>query len=125
MSKKERVIIEEHEIKKFVESIGYDDLKVLRKEAVRKLSNVRRKGRVFFTIYLQKEYVENFERARDWAFEKGMIGRRTRWAFTKFAITNVIDMILKEMEKERINRENEEIACRNASTNPFDLPGVR
>lgn len=112
-------------MKKFVDSIGYEDLKTLRKEAVRKLSNVRRKGRVFFTIYLQKEYVENFERARDWAFEKGMINKRTRWAFAKFSITNVIDMILKEMEKERIIRENEELARRNASMSPFDLPGVR
>lgn len=112
-------------MKKFVDSIGYEDLKTLRKEAVRKLSNVRRKGRVFFTIYLQKEYVENFERARDWAFEKGMIGKRTRWAFAKFSITNVIDMILKEMEKERIIRENEELARRAANTDPFALPGVR
>ena len=125
MSKKERIIIDEQGIKKLVDSIGYDDLKTLRKEAVRKLSNVRRKGRVFFTIYLQKDYVVNFERARDWAFDKGMIAKRTRWAFAKFAVTNVIDMILKEMEKERINKENEEMARRNVSTNSFDLPGVR
>ncbi len=125
MNRQERIIIDEHEIKKFVDSVGYEDLKTLRKEAVRKLSNVRRRDRVFFTIYLQKEYVENFERARDWAFEKGMINKRTRWAFTKFSITNVIDMILKEMEKERINRENEEMARRAANTDPFALPGVR
>jgi len=93
--------MDEHAIKELMDSIDYDDLKVLRKEAVRKLSNVRRRGRVFFTIYLQKEYVENFERARDWAFNHGLIHKRTRWAFTKFAITNVIDMIMKEIDKEQ------------------------
>lgn len=101
MDLKERIIIDEHEIKKLMDSIGYEELKVLRKEAVRKLSNVRRRGRVFFTIYLQKDYVENFERARDWAFSRGLIQKRTRWAFAKFAVTNVIDMIMKEIEKEQ------------------------
>jgi len=81
-------------------------LKALRKEAVRKLSNVRRRDRVFFTIYLQKEYVENFERARDWAFSKGLIKKKTRWAFAKFCVLNIIDQILQEIEKERVGQVN-------------------
>ncbi|MFH1769093.1 MAG: hypothetical protein ABH833_00305 [Parcubacteria group bacterium] len=117
--------MDEEEVKRLLESIDYEDLKVLRKESNRKLSNIRRRDRVFFTIYLQKEYVENFELARDWAFAKGLIKKRTRWAFTKFAITNVIDMVIKEKENEWINTENEELARRNASTNPFDPGRVR
>ncbi len=99
---KGRENIDKDAIKKLIGTIGYDDLKVLRKESTRELSKVRLRDRIKFTIYLQKEYVENFERARDWAFEKGMIKKRTRWAFTKFAVTNVIDMIMKEIDKERI-----------------------
>lgn len=106
-------------IKKLVEGIGYDDLKLLSKEAVRKLSNIRRRDRIYFRIYLQKEHVENFERAKDWAFKKGLIRRPTRWAFTKFAVTNVIDMILREIEKEQVEAENEALAQRMTNTSPF------
>lgn len=112
-------------LKELIESVDYDDLKELKKEATRKLSSVRNRDRLFFRIYLQKEFVENFERARDWAFNKGLIKKRTRWAFAKFAVINVIDQIITEAENERINRENEEINRRSASTNPFDLAGVR
>jgi len=56
---------------------------------------------LFFRIYLQKEYVENFERALDWSFRKGLIRKKTRWGFAKFAVTNVIDMIMKEIAKEQ------------------------
>lgn len=111
--------MDEQQLKSFVDSIGYEDLKVLRQESNRKLSNIRRRDRVFFTIYLQKEYVENFERARDWAFGKGLIKKRTRWAFTKFAITNVIDMVIKEMEKETVEKENAELALRTSNPDPF------
>ncbi len=112
-------------IKELIENVDYDDLKELKNEATRKLSSVRNRDRLFFRIYLQKEFVVNFERARDWAFNKGLIKKRTRWAFAKFAVINVIDQILTEVEKERITRENEEIARRSASMNLFDLPGVR
>lgn len=79
-------------------------MKALQKEAIRKISNVRRRDRVFFTIYLSKEHVESFERAIDWAFKQGLIKRRTRWAFTRFCIVNVISMINREAEKERVNQ---------------------
>jgi len=97
----EREIIDKEAIKKLIEGIGYEDLKILRKESTRELSKVRLRDRIKFTIYLQKEYVENFERARDWTFNHGLIQKRTRWAFTKFAVTNVIDMIMKEIAKEQ------------------------
>ena len=112
-------------LKKLIENVDYDDLKELKKEASRKLSSVRNRDRLFFRIYLQKEFVENFVRALDWAFNRGLIKKRTRWAFAKFAVINVIDQIVTEIEKERIIRENEEMARRTASTNPFDLGGLR
>lgn len=101
MSKQERITIDEHGIKKLLDDIGYEDLKLLRKESERKLSNIRRRDRVFFTIYLTKEHVEGFVKACDWAYEKGLIKKRTRWAFTRFCITNIISMILNEITKEQ------------------------
>lgn len=88
-------------IKKLVGTINYEDLKELRRETSHELTKVRLRDRIHFSIYLQKEYVEDFERARDWAFAKGLITKRTRWAFTKFAVTNVMDMIKKELVKEQ------------------------
>lgn len=94
--------MDEESIKKVVENISYDDLKILRKEATRKLSNVRKRDRLYFRLYLQKEYVEDFERALDYAFEKGLILKRTRWAFTKFCVVNVIKHILEDKKKEEL-----------------------
>lgn len=94
--------MDEQGIKNIVENISYDDLKILRKEATRKLSNVRKRDRLYFRIYLQKEYVEDFERALDWAFEKGLILKRTRWAFTKFCVVNVITHIIEDIKKEQL-----------------------
>lgn len=91
--------MDEQGIQKIVETINYDDLKLFKKEAVRKLSNVRKRDRIYFRIYLQKEFVESFEQAIDWAFNKGLIKRKTRWAFTRFCVVNVISMIMKEIEK--------------------------
>jgi len=122
---KERVTIEKQDIKTLIESISYDDLKLLRNESTRELSKVNLQDRIKFTVYLQKSYVEKFERALGWAFKRGLILRKTRWAFTKFAIMNIIDQIITELDKEQVTKENEELARRNASTNPFDLPGVR
>lgn len=113
--------MDELRIKSLIDSIDYNDLEMVRKESGKKLRAIRRRDRVFFTIYLQKEYVENFEKARDWAFSKGIIARKTRWAFTKFAITNIIDMVMKEIEKEWIDKENAEMVRRASNTNPFNV----
>lgn len=112
-------------LKRLIENVDYDDLKELKKEATRKLSSVRNRDRLFFRIYLQKEFVENFVRALDWAFNRGLIKKRTRWAFAKFAVINVIDQIITEIDKERIARENEELARRAANTNPFEVGSIR
>lgn len=106
MTIKERVTIDKQDIKKLIGSISYDDLKFLRNESTRELSKVNLQDRIKFTVYLQKNYVEKFERALGWAFNRGLIRRKTRWAFTRFAVTNVIDMIVREMEKEGITPEN-------------------
>lgn len=98
--------MDKDDIKKLIDNIGYDDLKLLRKESTRELSKVRLRDRIKFTIYLPKEYSIKYERAVSWAFERGLIKKKTRWAFTRFAVTNVIDMIVREMDKEGITPEN-------------------
>lgn len=117
--------MEKQDIKTLIESISYDDLKLLRNESTRELSKVNLQDRIKFTVYLQKSYVEKFERALGWAFKRGLIQRKTRWAFTKFAIMNIIDQIITELDKEQVTKENSELARRNASTDPFDIAGVR
>ncbi len=102
MIEKERVTIDKQDIKKLIESIGYDDLKVLRAESTRELSRVRLQDRIKFCVYLPKEYVEKFEQARDWAFEKRLIKKKTRWAFTKLCVVNVMTRILEEKAKEQL-----------------------
>lgn len=123
--KKERIIIDEHDIKKLIDSIGYDDLKALKEQAVRKISNVRRRDRLFFTIYLTKEHVESFERAIDWTFEKGLIKRRTRWAFTRFCIVNVISMVVKEIEKEQRGQINNKTSQEITDSSSLDIGNIR
>lgn len=119
MCTRERVTIDKEAIKKLVGSVDYDDLKALREESTRMLRNVRLRDRIKFVIYLQKEYVENFERALDWAFRKGLIKKRTRWAFTRFAVVNMIGQIIEEIGKERVKAEEGELAQRMASSSPF------
>jgi hypothetical protein len=103
-------------LKELVENIDYDDLKDLRKIATHKLSLVRHRDRLYFRIYLPKEFVINFERARDWAFSRGLIKKKTRWAFAKFAVMNVIDQIMKEIDKEQLN------AAQSRSSEPLFVP---
>lgn len=101
VTKKERVSIDKQDIKQLIGSISYDDLMLLRNESTRELSKVNLQDRIKFTVYLQKNYVERFERALGWAFNRGLIQKKTRWAFTKFAIMNIIDQIINEIEKEQ------------------------
>lgn len=113
------------EIKELLENVDYDDLKDLRNEATKKLSDVRNRDRLFFRIYLPKEHVENFERAVDWAVKKGMIKKKTRWAFAKFCVLNVIDQILLEIEKEKVLRQKDDMALRATNPSPFVPAEVR
>jgi len=117
--------MDQNDLKKIIESVDYNDLKLLKKLATKKVSSVRNRDRMFFRVYLQKEYVEKFERTLDWAFSHGVIKRRSRWAFAKFAIVNVMDMIEEEMRKEQIERDDAELALRALNPNPFHVSGVK
>ena len=97
-------------------------MKTLREETVKELKKVRLKGRLKFAIYLPKENRESFEIALRWAHTKGLIAKPTNWAFTKFAVMNVIEMINNEIEKERVQKENEEMAQR-VYNSPTSVPG--
>lgn len=114
--------METDDIKSIVGTMTYNDLKQLKIEATKKLKSVRFRDRIKFTLYLPKEYKERFEVALRWAVDHSVINASSRWAFTKFAVVNMIDMIEKEMEKERIEKENEELARRAANSALF-VPG--
>ena len=116
--------MDQNDLKKFIENVDYDDLKLLKKLATKKVSSVRNRDRMFFRVYLQKEYVEKFERTLDWAFSHGVIKKRSRWGFAKFALVNVMDMIEEEMKKEQVERENAELALRASNPNPFHVKEI-
>jgi len=110
--------MEKDEIKKIISSIDFDELKLLREETVKEIKKVRLKDRIKFALYLPKEDRQNYEIAKRWAYSHGVIKKNSNWAFTKFAIKNVIEMIIKEIEKEQAQKEIEELALRNANRIP-------
>jgi hypothetical protein len=54
-----------------------------------------------------------------------MIKKRTAWAFTKFAVINAIDIIMKEIEKEQVIQANDKTSQRIANPLTFGVAEVR
>ena len=82
--------------------LNFQETKDLKEELSKRIKAERRKKVMTLTVYVRAEYRDSFEIARQWAHEKGLTKRPSKWAFAQFAITNTIKMILEEIERERI-----------------------
>lgn len=87
-----------------LEGMDLDSLKRLRQETNRKIKNEKTRLKFKANIEIPAEYREHFERAAEWAFNRKLIKTRSRWAFCKFAITNSIDFIIGQIEKEEMEK---------------------
>lgn len=85
-----------------LEGMDLDSLKKVREEATRKIKNERMKLRFKVNVEIPAEYRGHFELAAKWAYDHKLIKTRSRWAFCKFAITNSIDFIMGQIEKEEL-----------------------
>lgn len=77
------------------------ETKGLRDMLTKDLQNKKRRKSKSITVYVQAEFRDAYEIAKSWAHEKNLTKKKTDWAFAKFAITNTIQMILEEKERER------------------------
>jgi len=85
-----------------IADMSIEEVKILRKQLASKMEHYRKTKSLRMEVYIQAEYRDAVEKARAWAFEKGLIARNTKWTFAKFAIINTTKLILEELEKEKI-----------------------
>jgi len=85
-----------------IADMSMDDIKQLRKKLAVKMESIRKIKSLKMEVYIQAEYRDAVEKAKAWAFKKGLIARDTKWTFAKFAIINTTKMILEEMDKEKM-----------------------
>lgn len=72
----------------------------LRKKVQKQISEERRNKNLRVTTFIPALKINDFNFAKEWAFEKKFIIKNTNWAFTKFAVLNTIDLILTEIKAE-------------------------
>ncbi len=87
---------------KVLDSLDLDALKKFRAETNRRIKNEKAKRRFKTNVEIPAEYYDHFKEAIDWAYEHNLIKTHSRWAFCKFCITQWIDCITGEIEKEKL-----------------------
>ena len=98
--------MEEDVVKKLSE-LTLPELKNLRHLATKKITNIRMSKSLRVVVYLQAEVREQFETALLWAFENGLIKRKTKWSFAKFSILNTMNLIQEEIKKKQLESQSE------------------
>ncbi len=77
----------------------------LRKKVQKQISEERRNKNLRVTTFIPALRINDFELVRNWSFEQKFIPKNTNWAFAKFAILNMIDLILTEMKTAEQNKQ--------------------
>lgn len=95
------ILMDESITKDIVSTISLEEATKLRKKLSEKIQYIRKQKSLRMEVYIQAEYRDAVESAKDWAFEKELIKRNTKWTFAKFCIINTTKMILAQMEKEK------------------------
>jgi len=113
------------DIKNLVESMDFETLKTLQKEAKRKISNIKVQNRIKFCIYLPAEQLQNFDAVLDWAYQHRFISKKSKWAFVKHCVIHRMLVISKimfheseeqyKLKEKELALQNEELVQRNAN----------
>lgn len=120
MQKRGIISMEETPHKPVLEGMDLDSLKKVRQEANRLIKNEKTKLKFKANVEIPAEYRALFEKAVEWAHERELIKTKSRWAFCKFAITNSIDFIMGQIEKEELEK------ARTAAAIPSQMnPGAQ
>ena len=83
-----------------IDLMGLDEKIKLRKEIQKQISKDRLNKNLRITTFIPALKINDFNHAKEWAFNKGFFAKNTNWAFTKFAVLNTIDLILGEIKTE-------------------------
>lgn len=95
-------------MKDIISTMSLEDGVVFRKKLSEKIQYVRKQKSLRMEVYIQAEYRDAVETAKEWAYENKHIKRNTKWTFAKFCIINTTRMILKQMEKEKVEKARAE-----------------
>lgn len=88
-----------------ISSISLEEAQILRKKLSKKIQFIRKQKSLRMEVYIQAEYRDAVEAAKDWAFKNSLITRNTKWTFAKFCIINTTKMILEQKAKETAQRQ--------------------
>ncbi len=104
--------------KEDISSISLEEATTLRRQLSTKIQAIRKQKSLRMEVYIQAEYVDAVETAKDWAFEHSMIPKKTKWGFAKFCIINTTRMIHEQIEKEKA--QSQTAVNRQTQPNPYD-----
>lgn len=111
--------------------LSLDEKVELRKKVQKKISEERRNKNLRVTTFIPALKINDFKIVKGWAFEQKFIPKNTNWAFTKFAVLNMIDLMLTEMRTieqnkqihdQNMNNQNVPITSHNMIYNPTHEP---
>jgi len=104
-------------INELISTMSLEEGLVFRKKLSQKIQYTRKKKSLRMEVYIQAEYRDAVELAKEWAYENGLIKRNTKWTFAKFCIINTTKMILAQIEtnkNEKLRQEAIENSQRQA-----------
>ena len=83
-----------------IQDLSIDEMVALRRKLTKKITHKRLAKNLFVETRIPAEWEDSFNEAKEWAFEKGLANKNSKWAFAKFCISNGIRMCLEAKDKE-------------------------
>uniref|UniRef100_A0A6M3Y5S2 Uncharacterized protein n=1 Tax=viral metagenome TaxID=1070528 RepID=A0A6M3Y5S2_9ZZZZ len=92
-------------IENTIDGMDINDILTLRKIATKQIKKLRKSKTKKIQTFIPATKHNELIRAQKWAFDKGLIEKDTLYGFSKFAILNTVDMIIKQIIIEEKNNE--------------------
>lgn len=80
--------------------LSVEEMVQLRKELTKTISKKRTAHHLFIQTKIPDKWIDSFNEAKEWAHNKGLIERPSKWSFAKFCISNTIRMCLDQKDME-------------------------
>ena len=80
-----------------MDSMDINEIVALRKLATKHIKKLRKDKTKKIQTFIPATKHFDLVKAQNWAYEQGLIDKNTLYGFSKFAILNTIDMIIKQI----------------------------
>lgn len=109
--------------KSMLDSLGFHELKELRDEASRRIRLEINKNSLRLQVYIAAGIREDFDTAVQWAYDRKLIKKPSKWMFCKMAVHNAVLYIMEQKKTEELEKARAAAAISSQFVSGAQIPG--